>query len=48
MKHDQQFISSKAKYNLPKIEIIRFFSSDIIASSKSPGDENQGEWDPQE
>lgn len=43
----QQCISLKTVYVSPKIDAIRFSSVDIITTS-GKGDENQGEWDPQE
>lgn len=33
-----------AAYEKPKLEVIQFFSTDIMLAS---GDEDQGEWDPQ-
>lgn len=37
----------RSKYVSPRVDVIRFSSSDIITSSPGGGDPNQGEWDPQ-
>ena len=46
MNQTQKSSLSKAHYEAPKIDFIQILCNDIITASK-PGDENQGEWDPQ-
>ena len=46
MNNTQQFEKSKANYEIPTMNLIRFSCADMITASEN-GDENQGEWDPQ-
>ena len=46
MNNTQPIAKIKTNYEIPTIDIIRFFSEDIITTSRN-GDPNQGEWDPQ-
>ncbi|MBQ7322313.1 MAG: hypothetical protein IJW99_09465 [Clostridia bacterium] len=39
-------VTEKNTYEQPEMEVICFTIEDIITTS-TPGDENQGDWDPQ-
>ena len=46
MNDTKQITKTKADYEAPVIDIIRFSCADILTTS-GIRDENQGEWDPQ-